>query len=110
MHYPKCVHKILSKHLIQVHNDLVNSYMDDLNIGTSLKDIENKIKEHTFEHKEHFDELRLIKKAETIVIAKSLKVLHVLDFNGFSIKKFHSTSFAIQKRPILMQTLKNQII
>ena len=44
-HYPQSIHKIPSKHLIQVNNDLINSYVDDLNIGTSLKDVENELNE-----------------------------------------------------------------
>ena len=95
-HYPECVHKIPSKQLVQVNNDLVNSYIDDLHIGTSLRDIENELKQPTFCHEQNFDELRIIKQAEKIIISKSLNVLHVLDFSGFSIKKFHSTSLFIQ--------------
>ena len=95
-HYPQCIHKIPSKQLIQVNNDLINSYVDDLHIRISLKDVENEINEPTFSHEQNFNELRLVKQAEKIVISKVLKVLHVLDFTGFAIKKFHSTSLFIQ--------------
>ena len=95
-HYPNCIHKINSKDLIKVHTDLITSYVDDLNIGCSLKDVQDEQSIQTFEHDSNYDKLRLIKQAEQIVTAKSLKVLHLLDFCGFTIKKFNSCSLFVQ--------------
>ena len=65
-------------------------------IATSLNDVEYELNEPTFCHNQVQNFKELVKQAELIVIAKALKVLHVLDFTGFSIKKFHSTSLNIQ--------------
>ena len=76
----------------------MQNYVDNLHTGTSLQDVEAELNESTFchNHVQNFQQLRLVKQAKYITIAKALKMLHVLDFNGFSIKKFNSSSLNIQ--------------
>ena len=97
-HYPKSIHKIPSKQLLQVKDNLVQSYVDDLHIGASLHDVKSEFIEPIFCHNlaPNFKQMWLIQQAEIITISKALKLLHILDFAGFSIKKFHSTSFKVQ--------------
>ena len=95
--YPKSIHKIPNTQLIQVKTDLVDSYVDDLNTGASLYDIQSELTQPTFCHDQTpFKQLRIEQQAELITISKGLKLLHVLNFTGFSIKKFSSNSYIIQ--------------
>ena len=97
-HYPDCIHKLSPSNLEQVKADLVNSYVDDLLAGATLYDIETEIKIPTFCHDiiPAYQSLRLTQRADLVTIAKALKILHVLDFAGFSIKKFQSTSYRVE--------------
>ena len=97
-HYPQSIHKIPSQQLIQINDDLRQSYVDDIHIGTTLVDVQNEQNTPSFSHShvKNYDNLRITKKSEQITIARALKMLHILDFNGFAIKRFHSSSLTIQ--------------
>ena len=99
-HYPACIHKIPTQQLIQVKQDLIDSYVDDLHTGATLYDIELEYTQHTFCHdlQPNFHHLTLKRKGELITISKGLKILQVLDFSGFKIKKFNSCSLFVQNQ------------
>ena len=94
--YPSSVHKLPPEQLKQVKEDLVASYVDDLNLGATLRDIERELSNPTFKHSTDFNMLRIKKQGQLVTISKTLRVLHVLDFSGFSIKKLHSSSTYVE--------------
>ena len=78
--------------LEQVNTDLIASYVDDLSLGTTLRDIELELAKPTFLLSPEYHQLSICKQGELVTIAKALCILHVLDFTGFATKKFHSSS------------------
>ena len=66
--------------------------MDDLSLGANLRDIQNELSTPTFKHSTNFKNFKIQTQADHIVVSRSLKLLHLLDFCAFSIKKFNSSS------------------
>ena len=97
-HFPECIHKLKHADLLQVKADLINSYVDDLITGTTVVELANESKQSTFLHnlEPPYDSLTIRRQAEHITISKALKISSVLDFNGFAIKKFNSSSGYVQ--------------
>ena len=96
--YPDCIHKLPLNLLKQVNTDLITSYVDDLSLGTTLHDIELELAKPTFSHNHNYQQLSLYKQGELVTIAKALRVLHVLDFSGFTTKKFHASTPFVEDR------------
>ena len=90
--YPECIHKIPSDQLVGINNSLCESYVDDIFSGTGLYDVKQEFTSPTFLHSfvPDLKELSLANQSCHITITKARKLIAVLDFVGFDIKKFVS--------------------
>ena len=72
--------------------------MDDLSINTTLADIHKELQNPTltFDAKNPFHSLPIKKQAALLTIAKTQRVLAVLDFSGFAAKQVKSNDLTIQ--------------
>ena len=87
--FPESKHKIPGNMLIEVNNDLKEAYVDDIFTGSTLVNISDEKNNPTFIHSKikNYNNLSLVKLSNYITIACALKLIHVLDFVGFEIKK-----------------------
>ena len=97
--YPSCLHKLDESQLARIRSTLVDSYVDDLFIGTTLKDIQSEIKSPTMNPESDFEfkDLSLTNQADVLTIFETQKTLSVLDFSGFQTKKIKSNSTYVQR-------------
>ena len=84
--YQKCKQKLSQINLTEINRILVQSYIEDLNIGVTPYKVQKEWSELTFIHKPDFNRLSITQLAEQYVIAKAKTTLQVLDFSGFVIK------------------------
>ena len=91
-HCPPGIHKVEPQHLAQVNESLCKSYVDDLFDGVTLYNIQQEMTSPSFIHSfvPNFQASSLITQGGMINIAKTRKLLCVLDFVGFNVKKFVS--------------------
>ena len=77
------------KQLEEVKSILVSSYVDDLSINTTVADIHKEIKNPTLvpDPKNTYSSLPLKKQAVLLTVAKTQRVLAILDFSGFAAKQ-----------------------
>ena len=96
--YPECIHKLTQQQLAKIKETLIHSYVDDLCIGVTLKDIQSELKNPTMTPSSNFgfENLSLYNQAEVLTIFETQKTLSVLDFNGFQAKKIKSSSKYVQ--------------
>ena len=96
--YPPCIHKLCEQELIKLSKILTNSYVDDLHIGCTIEEVKSEALHPMFIHKliKNFDKHCLTQLVDHIVISKALKILQVIDFSGFLIKNFSSSSYWVQ--------------
>ena len=97
-HYPECAHKILQSQLEDIKATLKDSHVDNLFIGSTLKDVQNELhKPSLFPDPDHdFPNLDLQQQSKILTISKMQKILSVLDFGGFSVKAIKSNSHFVQ--------------
>ena len=87
--YPKCIHKIPKNQLEEVKSTLVNSYVDDISVNTTVADLHKELNNPTLimDSKNPFSSLPVIEQAALLTVAKTQRVLAILDFSGFSAKQ-----------------------
>ena len=87
--FPESKHKIPGNLLIEVNNDLKAAYVDDIFTGSTLVNIRDEKNSPTFIHSKikNYNNLSLVKLSNYITIVRACKIIHVLDFVGFEIKK-----------------------
>ena len=69
----------------QVKSTLVNSYVDDISVNTTVADLHKELNNPTLimDSKNPFSSLPMIEQAALLTVAKTQRVLAILDFSGF---------------------------
>jgi hypothetical protein len=112
-HYPIGLNKLSENNLAEVKAKLIASYVDDLLTGSTIADVSAEIKHPTLRKDmiPPFDTLTFTEKSEILTMTSAGHIIHVLDFNGFQLKKWESTSpyieLTLNKDPRLTSKIDN---
>ena len=70
-HFPMSIHKIPNHQLIQINDDLRESYVNDIHVGSGLMDVHNELKTPSFlhSHVKNWDKLRITQQSAHLTIA-----------------------------------------